>query len=118
MRVELMRHWKILYLIPAMNAWPTEYYPLVLAILMEDREVASIGQFDARQKRLLARAVKKGDLSQSREAGPFPKLKVCYAAPGYDFQRSRAAHLAELQRLAAIDARGPKCKALSSAERN
>ena len=98
-----------------MSDWPTSYYPLVLAILMRDDEVASIGQFSPAQKRLLDRAVKKGDLSKSREAGPFPALKTCYAAPGYDFQRSRKAHIAEMRRLAEIP---PGRKALPAAARN
>ena len=75
----------------------------------------TVGDMIQAQKRLLDRAVKKGDLSKSREAGPFPKPKTCYAAPGYDFQRSREAHIEEMRRLAAVP---PGRKLLPAAARN
>ena len=84
--------------------WPTTYYGLVLIVLMRDEEVCAIGQFTRQQRRLLDRAVKNGDLSSHPAAGPFPKLKRCYAAPGYDFPGARKRHIAELQKLAALDA--------------
>ena len=63
-------------------AWPRDYYPLVFAILMREEEVADIGQFDARQRRYLELAVKRGGLFSKRKvAGPYPKSKTCYACP-------------------------------------
>jgi hypothetical protein len=88
----------------AVYGWPTTYYGLVLVVLMEDEEVCSIGQFTSQQRRLLDRAVKNGDLSTHPAAGHFPKAKRCYAAPAYDFSAARKRHIAELRRLAALDA--------------
>jgi hypothetical protein len=84
--------------------WATTYYGLVLDVLMQDEEVCVIGQFTPRQRRLLDRAVKNDDLASHPAAGCFPKAKRCYAAPNYDFLRAREKHLAELRRLAALDA--------------
>jgi hypothetical protein len=84
--------------------WPTTYYGLVLVVLMHDEEVCAIGQFTPQQRRLLGRAVKNGDLSSHPAAGPYPKAKRCYAAPSFDFPRARKRHIAELKRLAALDA--------------
>jgi len=84
--------------------WPTTYYGLVLDILMEDEEVCIIGQFTPQQRRLLNKAVKQGDLSSHPATGPFPATKRCYAAPAYDFSGARERHIAELRRLAALDA--------------
>ena len=91
-----------------MNDWPNDYPSLVSAVIKHGSEVASIGQFTPVQKRMLNRAVQKGDLSKGRRAGPFPAPKTCYAAPGFDFHSSRQASLAEIQRLAGLDARGRK----------
>lgn len=100
------------------TAWPRDYYPLVFAILMREDEVADIGQFDARQKRYLELAVKRGDLSKHKIAGPYPKAKTCYACPKFDFESARRDHLEEIRRLAQLDARGPKVKMLPPSRRN
>src|SRR5450755_138977 len=99
-------------------AWPRDYYPLVFAILMREEEVADIGQFDSRQRRYLQLAVKRGDLSKHKVAGPYPKSKTCYACPKFDFESARRKHLEEIRRLAELDARGPKVKMLPDSRRN
>jgi hypothetical protein len=100
------------------TAWPRDYYPLVFAILMREDEVADISQFDARQKRYLELAVKKGDLSKHKAAGPYPKAKTCYSCPKFDFESARREHLETMRKLAQLDARGRKVRSLPTSRRN
>jgi hypothetical protein len=86
--------------------WPSTYYGLVLAVLMHSGEVCDIGQFDSRQCRLLKRAVKRGELSTHRAAGPFPLPKTAYAAPSFDFAGARKAFIDSIRKMAACEAPG------------
>lgn len=68
--------------------------------------ITDMGQLAGSERRILAKAVKRGILSKGK-GGPYPILKTIYARPGFDFARDREAGVAELMRAHMVDiARG------------
>lgn len=66
--------------------------------------VVNIGQLTEEEQHELDSAVRRGWLSKGK-GGPYPKLKIVYAHPGFDFKRDREASINLMHALAKLDGR-------------
>ena len=64
--------------------------------------VVNIGQLTPQQTQQLQRAVKRGTLVKSI-AGPYPKRKTVFHAPGFDAEGERQNELNRIRLIAALD---------------
>lgn len=72
--------------------------------------VTDIGQLSKAEIYQLNKYVKKGWLSKGK-AGPFPRLKIVYACPSFDFEASRKRWVDYMMTLAELDRRAAEQRA-------